>query len=98
MEDPVAYLSIESVCNEPYVEFRFVCFQREDVWPTYTLFGEAISLQWNREGVHHILIAQNKDQIAVNDLFKMANSMTQPNLPSPHDRNWLRALRESLGN
>ncbi len=97
LEDPVAYLSIESACDEPYVEFRFACVQREDVWPTYTLFGEAIALQWNREGVHHILIAQNKEPTAVNDLLNMSNSMMPPELPSPHGRNWLRALRVSLG-
>ena len=97
LEDPVAYLSIESACDEPYVEFRFACIQREDVWPIYTLFGEAISLQWNRECVHYILIAPDMGPITVNDLFKMANSMIQSDPPFPHDRNWLRALRVSLG-
>ena len=31
------------------------------------------------------------------NLLNMANSMIQPDMLSPRDSNWLRVLRESLG-
>ena len=94
--DNVEYLSIGMACDRPYVEFKFSCTQRKDTSPTYTLFGEAIALQWNREGVHYILIAQDIEPMNEGDLFKMANSLTRPRLPSVHDRGWLLALRDLL--
>ena len=97
LEDPVEYLSIDSACDRAYVGIRFECIERKDVWPSYTLFGEAIALQWNRGGMHYILIAQNIEPLILEDLFEMADSMVQPKLPSTCDRNWLRALRVLLG-
>ena len=39
------------------------------------LWGPAIALQWNRDGVHHLLIAQDIEPMNEDELLKMANSM-----------------------
>ena len=51
----------------------------------YLLWGQAIALQWNREGVHHLLIAQDIEPMNEDELFKMANSMAPSDslLPPP---------------
>ena len=50
----------------------------------YLLWGQAIALQWNREGVHHLLIAQDIEPMNEDELFKMANSMSHSDSILPH--------------
>ena len=47
------------------------------------LWGPAIALQWNREGVHHLLIAQDIEPMNEDELFKMANSMVPSDSLTP---------------
>ena len=49
----------------------------------YLLWGPAIALQWNREGVHHLLIAQDIEPMNEDELFKMANSMAPSDSLTP---------------
>ena len=50
----------------------------------YLLWGQAIALQWNREGVHHLLIAQDIEPMNEDELLKMANSMSHSDSILPH--------------
>ena len=45
------------------------------VYQPSSLWGDAIALQWNRDGIHYLLIAQNALPITLDELLKMANSM-----------------------
>ena len=51
--------------------------------PGNKLRGEAIALQWNREGIHYVLIAQDKDPMNKEELLKTANSMAPSEWPFP---------------
>ena len=51
--------------------------------PTNRLLGRAMALQWNRDGVHYVLIAQDKDPMNKDELLKMANSMAPSEWPFP---------------
>ncbi len=52
-------------------------------WRDTLLWGEAIALQWNRDGVHHLLIAQDIEPMNERELFKMANSMAPSDSLTP---------------
>ncbi len=45
--------------------------------------GEAIALQWNKEGIHYLLIAQDIEPMNEKELLKIANSMASSELPIP---------------
>ena len=51
-------------------------------WSDSLLWGPAIALQWNRDGVHHLLIAQDIEPMNETELFRMANSMAPSKYPS----------------
>ena len=38
-------------------------------------------MQWNRDGVHYVLIAQDKDPMNKEELLKIANSMAPAEYP-----------------
>ena len=48
------------------------------------LWGPAIGLQWNRDGVHHLLIAQDIEPMNEDELFNIANSMAPSDSILPH--------------
>ncbi len=52
-------------------------------WNDSLLWGEAIALQWNRDGTHHLLIAQDIEPMNESELFKMANSMAPSDSLTP---------------
>ena len=47
------------------------------------LWGPAIALQWNRDGVHHLLIAQDIEPMNEDELFRIANSMAPSDSLTP---------------
>ena len=47
------------------------------------LSGPAIALQWNRDGRHYVLIAQDIEPMNKDELLKMANSMAPSEWPFP---------------
>ena len=46
-------------------------------------WGDAIALQWNRDDIHYLLVAQDWKPTAQDELLKMANSMEREDLPFP---------------
>ena len=46
-------------------------------------WGDAIALQWNRDGIHYLLIAQDWEPVTVDELLKMANSMAPSDIHLP---------------
>ena len=74
--------------REQWLEWRFersvYTYIKGDRWledPPGKLRGEAIALQWNRDGVHYVLIAQDKDPMNKEELLKIANSMAPSEYP-----------------
>ena len=47
------------------------------------LSGPAIALQWNRDGRHYVLIAQDIEPMNKDEMLKMANSMAPSEWPFP---------------
>lgn len=48
-----------------------------------TLNGPIITLQWNRGGIHYLLVGQDKEPVTVDDMLKMANSFASAEFPYP---------------
>ena len=47
--------------------------------------GEAIALQWNREGVHYLIFARDMEPITEDVILEIANSMASATYPSLHE-------------
>ena len=76
--------TLTTPCDDfKYSEFRAHCIEDPSA-TNYRLFGEAIALQWSRDGVHYCLIAQNVEPMSVDDLLRMADSMASAESPWPY--------------
>ena len=56
-------------------------YRRALVYRGTYLWGPAIVLQWNREGTHYLLMAQEREPMNVELLLQMANSMAPAEFP-----------------
>ncbi len=76
---PLVYITPTWRPWQNYIEDRVVRVEVPEGerwrWSDSLLWGPAIALQWNRDGVHHFLIAQDIEPMNEDELFRMANSM-----------------------
>ena len=49
---------------------------------TDSMWGQAIALQWNKDGFHHLLAANVNEEMTAEVLLRMANSMTPAPFPT----------------
>lgn len=47
------------------------------------LEGPIITLQWNKDGIHYLLVGRDREPVTVDDLLKMANSFAPAEFPYP---------------
>ena len=48
-----------------------------------TLNGPIITLQWNRDGIHYLLVSQDSEPVTVDEMLKIANSFARAEFPYP---------------
>ena len=48
-----------------------------------TLDGPIITLQWNRDGIHYLLVGQDRERVTVDEMLKIANSFARAEFPYP---------------
>ena len=63
--------------------YALIAMDRQHGYISSKLLGPAIALQWNRDGRHYVLIAQDIEPMNKEELLKMANSMAPSEWPFP---------------
>ena len=48
-----------------------------------TLDEPIITLQWNRDGIHYLLVGQDREPVTVDEMLKIANSFAPAEFPYP---------------
>ena len=61
--------------------YSLIAMDRQPGYISSRLSGPAIALQWNRDGRHYVLIAQDIEPMNKEELLKIANSMAPAEYP-----------------